>query len=387
MPVLQIFNIIMVAMIASFLISALIVCSRKWHGKYSLDHELDGIQKFHIAPVPRVGGVAVILGIFCALLFFAIFYPKQISVSHVSSIMALLIASLPAFIAGLIEDVTKRTSVKARLMATIFSALIASVLLNANVHHIDIWGVDSLLAFVPIAVATTAFFVAGGANAINIIDGFNGLAGIVIVIMSAALGFLAWRVADTLVLTMAMLIIGAAIGFLLLNYPFGKLFLGDGGAYFLGFWVAEIAVLLLARNPSVNAWQVLSICAYPVIEVLYSIYRKKFIRSVSPGQPDGLHLHMLVYRRLVSKLIPYSVTHLWIRNAAVVCIIAPPVVVMAFFSVIVGDVTIAGLGLVILQVILYVVVYRRLVRGSWRRTRNAECSSNRSDYENVEITE
>jgi hypothetical protein len=184
--------------------------------------------------------------------------------------------------------------------------------------------------------------------------------------MLAAFGVLAWRVGDEQVAQLAFLGFGAVIGFFCVNYPTGRLFLGDGGAYLLGFWVAEIAVLLLARNPSVNAWQVLSICAYPVIEVLYSMYRRKVVRKLSPGSPDCLHLHTLIFRRVVPRFFNNAVPA-WKRNAAVAIVISPWVAVAAFLSVAKGTTFVAAGATVFAQLIVYLVVYARLVRGHWGR--------------------
>lgn len=357
--------------IVSFTVCVLIVCSQRWHGKHTFDHDLDGVQKYHTAAVPRVGGVAVFAGITLALSFLLTIHPSQITTLHAGNAMKLLISSLPVFIAGITEDLIKKMSIKLRLVAAISSALIASEFLGATINRFDIWGVDALLIFAPIALIVTAIVVAGGTNAINIIDGFNGLSGSVIVIISAALGFLAWQAGDALVAMLAILSLGAAAGFLLANYPAGKLFLGDGGAYFLGFWVSEIAVLLLVRNPSVNAWQILSICAYPVIEVMYSIYRRKFIQRSNPYYPDGLHLHTLVFRCVATKLIPYNAAKVWVRNAVVAFIIVPWIALIAFVSVIAGGTIFRGLILVLAQVSLYVAIYTLLARGQLQRIQSA----------------
>ena len=363
-------NIALVAAGVSCIVSLLLVYSQGWHGKHTFDHDLSGVQKFHATAVPRVGGIAVVAGMMAALGFCSVTYPDVLSKQHAGDAMKLLLASLPAFFAGLVEDVTKRVSIRVRLLATISSALLASLLLGATVNEFDIWGIDTLMAIVPFAVIATAFVVAGGANAINIIDGFNGLAGTVILVMSASLGFVAWLAGDMFVTSLAMLGFGATLGFLLVNYPTGKLFLGDGGAYFLGFWVAEIAVLLLVRNPSVNAWQVLAICAYPVIEVMYSIYRRKFLRKSSPGAADGLHLHTLVYRRAVPKFMHGARSLPWLRNALVVCLVGPCIAALGLVSVVVGSTIGGAMGLVIAQVVLYIVIYKRLVRGFWGGPRN-----------------
>lgn len=356
-----------VAAAVSFIISILIVGSEKWHGWLSHDHDLGGVQKVHHTAVPRIGGFAVVGGIFAAIMIFWKMWPGILSSSQVFAVLLLLLAAAPAIIAGVTEDMTKTVSVRARLIATIGSAVIASSILGATLTELDIWGVDMLISIPAVGLIVTAVVVAGGANAVNIIDGFNGLAGSVIVIMSLSLGAVGWQVGDDLVAILGVLCAGTTFGFLLVNFPRGKLFLGDGGAYFLGFWVAETAVLLLARKPSVNAWQMLSIVAYPVIEVLFSIYRRRIVRKVSPGAPDALHLHTLVYRRVVRKIIPTPTRFTWLRNATTASLIAPWIAAAAACGVLFGSSLPVAIFMVFAQVVLYIAVYRRLVRGRWFR--------------------
>ena len=144
-----------------------------------------------------------------------------------------------------------------------------------------------------------AFAVAGIANAINIIDGFNGLASVVCICMLLSLAYVALQVDDMFVLVVALMVAGAAAGFLIWNYPAGLIFLGDGGAYFLGFMLGELSVLLVMRNPEVSTWYAALLLIYPVFETLFSIYRRLFVRGKSPSMPDGIHLHSLIFRRLV----------------------------------------------------------------------------------------
>jgi len=349
------------------MVGLLIVASKDWHGKHSLDHDLAGVQKFHTRAVPRIGGLAVVSGVSLTPFFLEMLVAPSSTTLFTVPVLKLVLASLPAFGAGIVEDLTKQVSVKTRLAATIVSALVGSWLLGATMETVNIWGVDSLFKFGPLALFATAFMVAGNANAINIIDGFNGLAASVVVIMQISLGVLAWQTGDELVLLLALLGGGATLGFFVINFPTGGLFLGDGGAYFIGFWCAEMAVLLLVRNPSVNAWQVLSVCAYPVIEVLFSIYRRKFVRKASPGAPDGLHLHTLLYRRFVVRYCRANVYAPWVRNASVCCVVAPCIALFAMTTILFGKSVIGAILLVLLQVLSYVLVYQRLVRGNWRR--------------------
>jgi UDP-N-acetylmuramyl pentapeptide phosphotransferase/UDP-N-acetylglucosamine-1-phosphate transferase len=85
-----------------------------------------------------------------------------------------------------------------------------------------------------------------------------------------------------------------------MNFPLGKIFLGDGGAYFLGFALGWMAVLLSSRNPQVSPWACFLVCGYPIIETLFSILRR-VKRQAHFGHPDRLHLHSLVRARWVQR--------------------------------------------------------------------------------------
>ncbi|MBK7768816.1 MAG: glycosyltransferase family 4 protein [Sulfuritalea sp.] len=145
--------------------------------------------------------------------------------------------------------------------------------------------------------------VAGLVNAFNIIDGFNGLAGGVASLILVGIAYVAFKVGDLVVLTASLTAIGAIAGFMLFNFPRGLVYLGDGGAYLLGFWIGELLILLVARNPQVSAWFPALLCSYPVCEMLFSIYRRAFVRRSHPGMPDMAHLHHLIYKRLVRWLV------------------------------------------------------------------------------------
>ena len=280
--------------IVSFLATLLVIRAARRHGRLFADHDLSGPQKFHSRPVPRVGGLGILTAVIAGSA------AASLSSGLVGRDMALLIAcGLPAFGAGLAEDLTKNMSPRRRLFFTAVSAGFAVWLLEAVLVRTAIPGVDWLVLWAPFAVALTIFVVAGVANAVNIIDGFNGLASMCVLLMLGSIGYVAFQVGDNFILTAALVLGGAVLGFFVWNFPAGLIFLGDGGAYFLGFALAELCVLLLHRNPQVSPVFTLLLCAYPIFETTFSIYRKKFLRRMSPGVPDGVHLHMLVYKRLM----------------------------------------------------------------------------------------
>lgn len=261
-----------------------------------MDHA-HGVQKFHVNPTPRVGGLAVLMG---GLTGWWLAPPL---VDNVLRVMWL--AGLPAFLFGFAEDLSKRVSVRERLLATMASGVVAWWLTDISLTRLDVWGLDRLLAWVPFSVLFTAFAVGGIANAFNIIDGFNGLASGVILVCLSSFGAIALLAGDPVMAKVCFVMSGVTTGFLLINFPRGKIFLGDGGAYLLGFWLAWIAVLLPMRNPAISPWSSLVVCAYPVVEVLVSVLRRRLRRRrMNAGYPDRLHLHSLIQRRLIKRWLP-----------------------------------------------------------------------------------
>jgi UDP-N-acetylmuramyl pentapeptide phosphotransferase/UDP-N-acetylglucosamine-1-phosphate transferase len=277
------------------IVSLLLVLTTKWHGKHTFDHS-EGVQKFHSTPTSRVGGIALMAGLLAA--WFLSPEPQS------KLLGSMLIAGLPAFAAGLAEDFTNRISIRNRLLATMVSGLLAWWLTGYSLNHIDIAPIDYFLAYLPLSLAFTAFAVGGVANSINIIDGFNGLAAGTIMICFSALGFIAWQVGDVELAQLCLLFIAATAGFLVLNFPFGKIFMGDGGAYLLGFMLAWVAVMLPSRNPAVSVWAPLLVCAHPILETVFSMWRRHHRSGQHPGKADGLHLHSLLYCRVTRVLFP-----------------------------------------------------------------------------------
>jgi hypothetical protein len=145
----------------------------------------------------------------------------------------------------------------------------------------------------------TCFCVVGVSNAFNLIDGYHGLSGAVAAIILLAIAYVAFQVGDAPIMVCAFAGVGAILGFLIWNYPKGLIFLGDSGAYLIGFWVAELSILLVVRNPDVSKWFPLLLCFYPIFETLFTIYRRVVLRRSNPGIPDAAHLHQVIYKRVV----------------------------------------------------------------------------------------
>lgn len=339
--------------VSTFALCVLMVITKRWHGALTMDFT-DGVQKFHTAPTPRVGGIPIVLGLVVAW--------GKAPPDMQAMLTPILFAGLPAFIFGVAEDITKRVGVMQRLLATMASGLLAWWITDYSLSRVDIWGVDWLLAFTLVSVVFTAFAVGGVANSINIIDGFNGLASTMSTLAFVGYAMIAWQVGDTTLAGVSLVLAACVWGFFWVNWPFGKLFLGDGGSYFIGFALAWVAVLLIERNPSVSAFAALMVCVHPVTEVLFSIYRRK-IRKEHPGMPDRLHFHSLVKRRYVarwfgqySNVARNSITGALIGLMTVTAVILAS---LAHNSGLLAALFFVGLCLG------YVAIYARMVRHHW----------------------
>ncbi|WP_273162305.1 MraY family glycosyltransferase [Massilia timonae] len=340
----------------SLICSLLLVFTTRWHGRYSLD-ATRGVQKFHITPTPRIGGAAIMIGLWMAL--------GVLPQAQQELLLPVLIASLPAFVFGLAEDLTRTVSVRARLLATMASGAVCWFLTGVTLQYTGLAPLDGLLGWLPFSVLFTAFAVGGVANAVNIIDGFNGLASGTVVIGLATLGLIALGAGDVHLAQLCFVICAVTAGFFVVNFPFGKLFLGDGGAYLLGFLLAWLSVMLVYRNPSVSAWAPLLACAYPVFETLFTICRRLWCRR-HPGHPDSWHLHSLVKTAITARYLRMLPAPL--RNACVSPVSWSIALVPAALAVNHANTPAVLMQGVVASFALYLVVYG-LVVAAWRARR------------------
>lgn len=341
--------------VAAWFSAMLLVLTTPLHGRFSAS-TLSNIQDAHTEPTPRIGGLAVYSSVTLGMLL--------IGGEARDILLSIVLAGTPAFAFGLLEDFTRRVSVGSRLLATLGSGVLGWFITGITITDVNLPWIDALLLLTPVAVLFTAFAVSGVANAFNIIDGFNGLASGTALFVLTAFALLSLHLGDLQMGHVCLLLAAAVLGFLLVNWPFGKLFLGDGGAYFVGFAVAWMAVMVLHRHPEVSAWCPLLICAYPVSEVVFSVLRRRK-RALHVVHPDRLHLHSLVKRRLVRQR--FLKLHATLRNSITGSLMWIMTLLPAAWAVLFFDNTvILALGLAV-YVFTYHALYLRLVWFRWSR--------------------
>jgi len=277
--------------------------------------------------------------------------------------LGLALSALPVFLGGLVEDLTHRVGPSARFALAVVSASLAFGLLGVGVRQTEIWPIDVLLSWPMVSFVVTMLVVAGFTNGMNIVDGFHGLAAGTAILMLSAFTVLGGIANDIFMVQICCFSIATISGFFVLNWPRGKLFLGDAGAYLLGFWVVELGIVLVIRNAEISPMVPVAIGIFPLIETLFSMYRRKFIRSHPVNHPDALHLHTLVFRRLVFNPVRDNSVYAKNRaNARVAWFFWLPTFAFSLLAIVFRNHTSILMLLMLGYFASYLWLYRRLVR-------------------------
>ncbi len=333
--------------------------------------QTEGPQKFHLGITPRVGGITLL----CGLMGGAVIASSK-GILPSSLVWNWLAALSPVFLAGLAEDLTKVILPGWRLLASFVSAGLGCWLLGATINRLDVANLNTLLVTVPVlAIAITIIAVAGICHAFNLIDGYNGLAGGVAAMVLCALSYVCFKVDDRQLLSICLITGAAVLGFLVWNYPRGLIFAGDAGAYMLGFIIATVSVLLVVRHPRVSPWFPFTLVIYPVWETLFTIYRRKIIQGQATGLPDTLHLHQIVFNRLVRWMVGRrEAKHLLRRNSMTTPYLWGMGLITIIPALLLWEETLILQIWCICFITFYVWLYRRIVRfraPKWLILRNA----------------
>lgn len=336
----------MLTLVLSFLISIVIVAiSRRFDRP---DYHLSEKRAAHKIATPRLGGLAIIIAIFAGVFMYAI-----------SVKWDLLLALLPIFIAEICEDVHRPIHPYLRLCLGVISAGIFIFFTGIWLTEINFPYVNALLSYPVIGIAFTILAIVTLINSINMIDGINGLASGKTLIMSAAIIALSQQVSEPNIAVLNTLIFSAVLGFFMLNYPTGRIFMGDAGAYSLGFLIAISLIVLKSRHPEVSGWAILLIVFWPAMDMLHSIFRRIYKKS-DATRPDMMHFHHVLMRRIeiASK---GRITRSW-SNPYATAIILP----MSALPVLIGFSYYNSSDICALAVafflILYSAIYIRLLR-------------------------
>ena len=268
-------------------------------------HDLQAVQAAHVTPVPRIGGIAIVCALILSLAF-------QFGDAHQANLSSkLLLSTVPIFFIGLSEDLGLLASPRIRILAAAASGTIFIWLFGEWLPRADFPGLNLAIQWAPFAIVLSIFLTVGISHAFNLIDGLNGLAGSTALAVAFALAAIAHQAGLTDHRDILLIFAAAILGFLVFNFPYGKIFLGDAGAYAIGHLLVWMSVSILWNAPNVTPFAILLIFFGPVADTLLAITRRLSLGKPI-AQPDRLHFHQLVMRGV--EIVLLGRKKRWIAN-------------------------------------------------------------------------
>ncbi len=283
---------------------------------------LRAAQAVHRRPTPRLGGIAI----FVALLLSSVFAPGEVSTRYILFMLSVSVL----FFVGLVEDIGIGVSPMKRLLAAAFASILVIISLEVWLPRTGVPFLEPYMENWLVGIGLTLLVTVGMANGFNLIDGVNGLAAFTACVSAAALALIAEQAGYVAMVQLATMLFVCILGFLLLNYPFGLIFLGDAGAYTLGFVLSWFGISILLNAPDASPWAILLTMFWPVADTVLAIFRRAR-RKAPTMKPDRLHVHQLVLRALEIYILGRGRRHL--ANPLTTLVLAPFVIAPAVAGV------------------------------------------------------
>ena len=267
----------------------LIPCWIKVCAKWNLYEQTDD-RKRHRSNIPTMGGISIFAGIFTSSLIF-------IQVSSVYNFDILYGAMFLLFLTGFFDDLIDLSPLK----KVAFQFIVSILVIAAGFRIESGFGLFSV-GDLPLVISygATIFFIIAITNALNLIDGLDGLAGSITLITSLIFGILFYQVGDVSMTLLSMSVCGAVFGFLFYNFHPAKIFMGDTGSLVLGFLLSVQAIALMQHYlhdvnsiPELSPTVIIAALFVPAYDVLrVSVIR--LITGYSPFHPDRNHVHHMI---------------------------------------------------------------------------------------------
>ena len=277
----------LIASLSSFFISFY------WNNFFSFGIDsVNGPQKIHNKVSIRMGGLIIYMNLLIASILF---------LHEAIMIFVFLICILPLFLASAFEDIFQNVSVKLRLICITISSLLLIFCTNTVLGSIDLNWLNFLFSLPGFAILFTVLGLTATSNAWNFIDGLNGLAsGLALIILLSYL-YLSSVNNNSQLLILISVVVLTLVPIFIINILYGNLFLGDTGAYTLGIIIGWAGVYLTSHNNLISPWSIFLLILYPALELIFSFFRRILNRK-SPFLPDNMHLHSMLYFLLKNKL-------------------------------------------------------------------------------------
>lgn len=286
MTILKLTEAHIIGAIISFLLGIFIVPLVIYYSEKKGLMDQPDARKIHSHPIPRLGGVAIWVSTMLTFLFliFLSYYP------YGSLLSGILLGSSLMFLLGLIDDIYGLDA-KFKLFIQISIATIVFCLGIRIETLYNPFG-SPIHLYLPISYALTICWIVGISNAVNFIDGIDGLAGSVITISSVTLGLIAVATAPSGAISalIAFILAGSMLAFLTYNFNPAKIFMGDSGALFAGFLLATLSITGVMKTAALAMMVPLFVLSVPILDITYSSLRR-ICKGTSPFVADAEHIH------------------------------------------------------------------------------------------------
>ena len=335
------------ALITFFIFLTITKYSYKLNNKKLLDKDFSKPQSFHKVAVYRSGGVAIFISLIILLFIYYLIFSKIL--------YEYFFVSISLFFTGYIDDIKIKISPNARLLLMSLLLIILVNFIPITIKNIDLTFLNFLLEnkfFETFFVVMCFLLIINGSN---LVDGFNGLLAINLIVINSILLFINLKnnQFEFSILLAGQIII--LITFLLFNFPKAKIFLGDSGSYLMGSLIALNSIITNNLNPDISSFFFCIILFYLFFEVLFSFFRKIYQKK-PPFFPDNMHLHMLSYRAIYNFFGSQKSNYI---NSIVINIVHIIVITPSIFFT---TNTIGCRYWFIFQILIYMLIYLRLYR-------------------------
>ena len=257
--------------------------------RFHLNYE--AIQKLHVDPTPRLGGLVI----FLSLIFFCLITNNI----EIKTFLTMFLTAMAAVaLITVAEDLKQTVPFSVRLASQFITASLLVLWMPSHLPIIDIPLISQLFEVEAFRVGFFILCLVGLMNGMNFIDGANGLMPMVTIAGLVNLLFLSILSSDSYYISLILVNLIPMTTSLFFNYPFGKIFAGDFGAYLYGSILGFLTINFFAVHPEFSSWTALLIVFYPSLELVYSFFRK-IIQGKSPFEPDRSHLHIKVFDLLL----------------------------------------------------------------------------------------
>ena len=321
-------------------------------------NDLKAVQAMHLRSTSRFGGVAIFVAWAISLAF-------GLASGHPQVTQNMTLA-LPVLLVGLSEDAGWRVSPTVRLVASALSSLVVIQVSGAVIDRLGFVAIDVALTHQALAIAFTVFALTGVTQSFNLLDGLHGLCGLTSTMIALALALISTEAGQAEFGLALTPLAAALLGFLMLNFPGGRIFLGDAGATGVGFILACSAVQLLSLLPNLSPFALALVFFWPIADTLLTIARR-LGRKKASMHPDRMHFHHVVMRSF--EILVLRRKSRAVSNPAATLIMMPFIAMPTILGVVLWNRNELALTAALIFAALFVTTYRTLVLRAQRNSK------------------